>query len=244
MQPLSLTTLYLAILIALLQNTPAFAQWQSSLHADLGANNVSEGVFIRMADVAGYRFGNNIIEAGIQVDLMSNRDVFFSGFLVKATREFMIRNRPISVTGLYAFTPFSSLMHEINRGVVASLIHKQFHFELGTGFRTYAYNKKARDQYSIDQNARITEKWNTLYTISYHLKSADHPWNISLAVTNQDYFIVQQETNPILKLSGICNLDDRFSVFLDAFYQQAGLFNINIHYFGFYIRPGIVWHIN
>ena len=196
-----------------------------------------------MAGITGLQLDNYTLEAGFQTELLSYKPAFLSGIILKAGREFQIGKQAIELTGLYAISRFSELMHERNRGLFASTQHQKLHFILGTHFRTYAYNRDARNDIDLQGSARLTERWNLIYSIAYSVKPPGHPWNISLAVTNLDLFLIHQETNPMLRLSGTYTVRQNISLYLDAFYQQAGLFNINIHYFGFYIRPGIIWHI-
>lgn len=243
MKPSFHILVYLSILIALLQNTTALAQWQINFYTDIGVHNASDGGFVRMANVTGFDFDKSTLEAGFQTDLLSHKPTFFSGLMFRAGREFQIGDQKVQLTGLYTVGLFSDLMHELNRGLYASTQHKNFHFELGTHFRSYVYNKKAREEYNMQGNSRLTESWNLIYRIGYSLKPLEHPWNISLVVTNLDHFLIHQETNPMLQLSGKYNISRNISLHLDGFYQQAGLFNINIHYFGFYLRPGIKWQI-
>ncbi len=243
MKHLSHIFLYLAILTVLLQNTTVLAQWQSSFHSDIGIHNASDGGFVRMANVTGLRFNKFTFETGLQTELLSHKPTFLTGFMVRAGRELLIGEQKVQLNGLYTVSRFSDLMHELNRGLFATTQHKKFTFELGTHFRTYVYNKNAREKYNIQGNSRLTESWNLIYRIGYALKPPDHPWNLSLAVTNLDLFLIHQETNPMLQLSGKYNISLNISLYLDTFYQQAGMFNINVHYFGFYLRPGIKWHI-
>ena len=243
MKPLFHKILHLAILALFLQGTAALAQWQTSFHSDIGIHNASDGGFIRMGNVTGLRFNKFTFEAGLQAELLSHKPTFLSGILLRASRDFQIGEQTVKLTGLYSVSRFSDLMHELNRGVFATTKHKNFSFTLGTHFRTYAYNKKAQDEFDIQGNSRLTESWNLTYRIGYALKPPEHHWNLSLAVTNLDLFLIHQETNPMLQLSGAYEINPNISLYADAFYQQAGLFNINIHYFGFYFRPGIIWHI-
>ncbi len=235
---------FVFFLVFLFQGPGAEAQFQSGLYTDVGMNNVSEGLFIRMAGNAACQFGKNNLEAGFQTDLYGNREVFLSGYGLRASREVTVRSIPFDLAGFIIITPFSDILRETNRGLTAGMHRDQFFFSLGTNFRTYAYNKKAIDLYGLEGNTRLHEKWNLMYTVRYCLKPADHLWNLSLTVTNTDHFMIHQETNPMLQLKGAYSSDPRFRLFLEAWYQQAGLFNINIHYFGFFIRPGIIWHIN
>ena len=243
MKRLNHTILHLAILTALLQNTTAFAQWQSSFHSDIGIHNASDGGFVRMGNVTSFRFNDYILKAGLQTELISHKPTFLSGVMVRAGEELQIGEQKVQLTGLYTVNRFSDLMHELNRGLFATTSYKNFHFELGTHFRAYVYNKNAREEYNIQGNTRLTESWNLIYKIGYALKPPEHQWNLSLTVTNLDLFLIHQETNPMLQLSGTYAVSPNISLHADAFYQQAGLFNINIHYFGFYFRPGIKWHI-
>jgi hypothetical protein len=157
----------------------------------------------------------------------------------------MIKSTPIELQGFFLFNPFSDILRETNWGILLKSRLKHFDLALGTDFRTYAYSKKAINDYGIEKNAaKIHEPFNLIYSFSYYLKPTEDKWNIGLSVTNIDYFIINQETNPTLSLRGLYKLKSPLSLFAQAWYEPAGVLNLNINYFGFFIRTGIIWDIN
>ena len=87
-------------------------------------------------------------------------------------------------------------------GILAYLELKHFTFKLGTEFRTYHITQKASEEYDIESNKNLHENWNIMYLAGYNLKPIDNKWNIGIAITNIDYFLINQDINPMLYLQG------------------------------------------
>jgi hypothetical protein len=62
-------------------------------------------------------------------------------------------------------------------------------------------------------------------------------------VTNFDYFLVQQETNPMVRLTGHFRISDAAKIQSSLWYQGAGMLNIHANHYGFYFRTGVVWQV-
>lgn len=238
-----LKKILLVACLAILSTSPVRTQPQNFVYTDIGINNVSDGWFLRAGDILSYIDGDNTFQVGMRLDVINNRDVFFSGVRMMYARDLAIRSLPLELSGFFLFSPVSDILRETNAGLSATHTTDHFRFSLGTHFRTYAYTAKGIDRYGMDGNTRLRENWNLIYHISYAIKPPDNRWNIRAAVTNADHFLIYQETNPMLNITGNYTYNNNLEFVLDAWYQQAGLFNINVHYFGFVIRPGIVWHI-
>ncbi len=235
--------LFLFLLLPGLQQ-PIAAQIHNKFYSDVGLNNVSEGVFVSFAGLTTVQFGKNTVGGGLRFNVAGNHQTTVSGYRAEASRALQAGSLPLDLTAFVVVSPFSDILRETNRGVTVSTHRNQFFFCLGTNFRTYSYNNKAKQTYGIDQHTRLHEKWILMYTVRYSLKPPDSQWNLALGITSADYFKIGHETNPMLHLRGTYSSGQRFRFFMDAMYQQAGMFNISVHYFGFFIRPGIIWQLD
>ncbi|MCK5137271.1 MAG: hypothetical protein KAR19_15915 [Bacteroidales bacterium] len=220
------------------------AQTQISGYMDMGSNNVSDGIFIKTAGLVEYQFGKNSIETGLQVDLKSNNDRVFSGYSFKVSRQLQVKKFPFEIEGFCLWTPFSDVLRETNWGVLLDMKLNHFTLRFGTEFRSFAFTQKAIDSNGYIEDERIRENWNLVYSFGYHLKPADNQWNIGLSVTNIDYFIINQETNPVFTLRGQSRVSSTLNLFMEAWYKSAGAFNLSVNYFGFFFRTGIIWDIH
>jgi hypothetical protein len=218
------------------------AQTKVSVYTDEGQNNVSEGLFIKTAGLANYQFGKYNAEAGIQLDLKSNNNVL-PGYAFKFSKEFLIKRFSLEMLSFYLLTPYSDVLRETNWGFLVNI--KRKHFVIGTGvnFRTYALTKTKLRNPDYNTNTKIHEVGNIMYSFSYYLKPYDNRWNIFLSVKDFDNFNISQETNPVLNLGFTHKLSSPLRLFVESFYKSAGVLNMSVNYFGFYIRTGIIWNI-
>lgn len=214
------------------------------IYTDLGENNVSQGLFIKSACLVSYQEGKNLLETGFQLDLKNTNKNVFSGFSISGTRNFKIRNFPLEITGFWICTPFSELLRETNWGGRLNHENNHFGFSLGSNFRTYAFRQKAVREYGIAENAaKIHEIMNLIYSFDYQIKPKNNYWNIGVSLTNIDHFVLEQETNPMLKLNGLYKVSAPIILYIEAWYKSAGATNLAVNYFGFFFRTGIIWKI-
>ena len=218
------------------------AQPKLSFYTDLGENNVSKGLFIKTAGLGRYQFGNNLLESGFQADLKNTNKSVFSGFSISGSRNFMISHFQLGITGFWIITPFSELLRETNWGGLLKHENNHFEFSIGSNFRTYAFRQKAIREYGIENNAiKLHEILNLTYSLGYQLKPRDSQWNVGFTLTNNDNFLIEQETNPMLRLNGLYRLRTPLSIYVQAWYKSAGATNLAVNYFGFFFRTGIIW---
>ena len=220
------------------------AQPRINAYTDVGKNNASDGLFIKTASLASYQFGKYNVETGFQLDLKSHNKNIFSGYRIAASREFMIKDFPIGLQGFSIWTPFSDILRENNWGILLNFRRNHFATKIGTNFRTFAYTQNAIELYEFETNTKIHENWNLMYLFSYHLKPIENHWNIGLSVTNIDHFIINQETNPVFNFHALYQISSPLKLFAESWYKSAGAFNLNVNYFGFFFRTGIIWDIN
>ncbi|MBN2350200.1 MAG: hypothetical protein JXJ22_15280 [Bacteroidales bacterium] len=219
------------------------SQPQLYTYTEAGQNNISNGLFINTASITNYRFDKYKIEAGIQMGLKSYKENILTGYLIRASREFLINNLYYNLEGFFIITPFSEILKETNWGMTIHLKHNHIDACLGTNFRAYSFTQYAKTLYEFTGNTEMHENWNIMYSFSYYLKHIENPWNIGMSVTNVDHFTINQETNPVFNLKGIYKVSSLLSVFVESWYKSAGAFNLNVNYFGFLFRAGLVWNI-
>jgi len=234
------------IIVALfILNTSALAQLGLRLYTEIGKNNVSHGLYMKSSVMGGYRFKKYIVETSIQLDLKNGNKNVFSGYRINATRDFMIESVPLGLQAFFLYTTSFDILYETNWGASLNIRHNRFDMAIGTNFRTYAFTKKAIEQYGILKNAtKIHEIFNIMYSFNYYLNPTDDNWNAGLSITNIDYFMINQETNPIFILRGLYKLSEPICLFAQTSYRIAGLTNLQTNFFGLYFRTGLIWLIN
>ena len=217
------------------------AQWQGATYIDLGSHNASAGMLARLAVMAGYEKDKFRASSGIQLDLQGPLDKTFTGFFVQGGYQANIKQQPVWLDGFFRFNPFSDLVHETNWGAVASTQGVHMRYLLGMHFRTYKLSRQGAD--NQPKPAKVHENANLLYLLGYYLKPQDNNWNVGINVTNIDYYLLNQSTNPLFYLQGEYQPTERLRLFAEAWYKSAGAFNISVNYFGFLFRTGLIWKL-
>ncbi len=222
------------------------AQIKLQTFLDVGENNASEGVFIKNVYRGSYSYEKYSIDAGLQFDLYGSNPNVLTGFDITGSRAFSIKKFPFNVRGFFILNRFSDLLYDTNWGLKINTIKMQhFLIEVGTNFKSYAINAEAREKYNIDKSrSKLRENFNLIYTISVYVKPHDNDWNIGLSITNVDYYIINQSTNPVINLQTKYKPKSNLTMFLDSWYKQAGILNIYANYFGYFFRGGIIWEFS
>ncbi len=245
--PLTSSTLKFITLIVLMLHSIPESSAQLTLHSyvESGKNNVSEGHFLKNGYRGIFQHHHFNVEAGMQLDVISTNPNRLSGLDLIGSSTVLIWQNPLIVKGFFMLNRFSDILYETNWGVrmeTRKLNH--FSFELGTNFKTYAYNSKGRNQFNIPPEDRtLQEHFNLIYGLSAFLKPHTNDWNLSLTVTNIDYYVISQSTNPLLKITTIFKPVSHLALYVDAWYKQAGVFNISATHFGYFLRGGVIWDI-
>jgi hypothetical protein len=239
------TLKYFFINFMLIFSAAVTAQPGVSIYTDLGSNNVSNGIFIKSAALGFYKYGKNKFEAGFQTNLKNNNKNGFSGYTISASRNISIKDISFGLKGFFTLTLPSEILSETNWGALIEMRHRHFEMSMGTNFRTYNLRQNAVTRYEIDNTqTKIHEVYNLMYSFCYYLKPVDENWNIGLSVTNIDYFNINQETNPVINLKGMYKISSPVALYMQATYKSAGVTNLELNYFGFFFRTGIIWNIN
>jgi hypothetical protein len=211
--------------------------------ADAGKSNISDDMFLKSSFLGNYRWGKNHLEAGFQTNLMNRKNIVFSGFNINGSRDFKIKNTVLELNGFWLWTAYSQYIKEINYGFSLSMIQKHFEVMIGTNFRDHGIRKKVIDGIPIEDGAaKVHENFNLMYSLSYNVRTDESKWNTGVTVTNIDYFLIDQETNPCLNIHGSFRVSSPVRLFTEVWYKNAGMLNMSPNYFGFVIRGGVKWN--
>lgn len=243
-----LTILFLALLCI-----PGYSQFAESAYIDIGSSQVSSGAYMRAASITGYRIKNYEMQLGLQTMFGSAERKVFSGMFADVSGDYLIKGFSINANIFFRHNPFSDLVSETNFGLMVR--HSWDHIEMHLGYhsRIYSLKKDEVDQGDLeDPDLRIYEWRNFMYKGILWLRprtvllteQPDRHWNAGAALTNFDYFLIQQETNPILQGMFYYKLNPTWILYGECWYQGAGMLNLSANYYGFYIRTGFRWQIN
>jgi hypothetical protein len=168
-----------------------------------------------------------------------------SHYSINGSREFRIKNFPLSVNGFWLWIAPSEILKETDYGCFISMKQKHFEMKIGTSFRTYGFRKKTIEDFPIENGeTKIHEKFNTIYSFAYNLRPSYSRWNTGVTLTNIDYFLINQETNPYLNLHMSYKVSSPVKLFAEVWYKNAGFLNMSSNYFGYAIKIGLIWKIN
>lgn len=212
-------------------------------YVEFGSHSVSRGAFLKAGTFVAYHSNKNKVAAGLQYDLAGYGTSFFSGLNIDGSREFQIKKCPIELHALFRWNRATDYVRETNWGAYGRIKRKKWIFSLGWHWRTFALSAVGMNKFRFQENTRIHENRNLIYSIAYYIKPLDHEWNIGFCFTNVDRFLLNQETNPMMNVHATVQVKPRLRYFLEAWYKSAGSMNIAVDHFGFFIRTGIVWDI-
>jgi hypothetical protein len=220
-------------------------QLKQSIYLDAGSSTVSNGLFARPALTTSYGFNSFYGSTGFQWTFSSAERNALSGWFISGGSKFTVREIPLSVNLFYLINPYSKRIRESNPGGIIKYELNHLDIQFGYHIRRYRIKESAIEQGEPLSGPALSiwEYRNFLYRGTLHLKERDAPWNLSVTVTNFDYFLVQQETNPMLRLAGHFRISDAAKIHSALWYQGAGMSNIHANHYGFYFRTGIVWQV-
>ena len=217
------------------------AQYSAGVSVEGGTNYASDGFY---SDVTG-EFSANIYDwqvataAGISFSNASEN--IFNVLKLDVSRDFRINKIPLTGHVFYQWRPFSEILHEHNAGFIFHYLKNKFGYQLGLNTRFFKLPNKYAASNNYD-HVSIWEPINLMYKITYHQPLAEK-WDLRASVTNFDAFLIQQETNPMLITNVTYKISPTSIMYIDMGYLQAGLMNIRVNYFGYFIRGGIKWEL-
>ena len=237
-------TAALSVLL-LLWAIPGYGQLKQTVLVDAGSSTVSEGAFFRPAVMAAYRIDKFSVGTGFQWSFSSAERKVLSGGFISGSGDFKVREIPLSADLFVRRNPFSDVVRETLFGAVLNHERSRLDIHFGYHMRRYRLNENAVEPDTPFSGSALSiwEYRNFMYRGTVRLKERDAPWNLSVSVTNYDYFLIQQETNPMVNLAGYFRISDAVKLHSALWYQGAGMSNIHANHYGFYFRTGIVWQV-
>jgi len=209
----------------------------------VGQNNASSGAYLKTAFAGMYSFKNFNINSQLQFDVVNPQERTFSGLLLRGSKDSLFLKFPISFSAQYLFLPYSETLRESNISFIANGYKKGFSYALGVNFRTYAYTRQAVEDYDLEQQ-RLHENWTLIYNLGYTYSPHRYQWDVGLFLTNWDDFLINQDMNLFWRLKGQYYFNQKINLYAEANYLKSGTFNSSSNYFGYYIKTGIIWHVN
>jgi hypothetical protein len=227
------------------RNDPHVHTVNLNWYTDLAKNNTCSGFRGRMAVVTTLGIKDYQLKTGFLWTWPRQIEVNYSGWFVHAGGYFRIRKPTFEVTILYLVNLVSANVRETNLGVTLGYTGRHFSITLGNNSRTYLFLKKGYREKGLNEAAgnAIIEPRNFMYSFAWNLKPKNHPWNTMLRLTNFDHFLIQQETNPMLALLLPVQFGKNLTLCPEFWYQPAGLLNLQVNYFGYYVRLGVTWKL-
>lgn len=206
-----------------------------------GANYTSSGLYSDFAGGITAVISEWQFEARAGVTLSNERENLFNELKMDVSRDFSIKEKPVTGHVFYLWQPFSAILHEHNAGIVFQHRSNKFSYDIGFNTRIFQLPNAYAESNDYTQ-VSIWEPINLMYKITYYHPFSDQ-WEFKTSVTNFDVFLIQQETNPMLITNLGYQLSTTSKLYLDLGYLQAGLMNIRVNYFGYFIRGGIQWKL-
>jgi hypothetical protein len=234
-------------LLILLLCLPAFsvqAQYSLDGYIDIGANNVSSGVYVKPALISAYRYKFIKAQTGLMWTFPVTNGNGFAAWFINTKADFKIKKAKFEGGLFYRHIPFSKFAREHNWGLWLGFNSKHFTMKVGNNFHTYKITSKGMEEFGLtkDDDMKISEPRNLMYDFTYMVKPLDHPWNLMFGITDYDHFLIQQETNPMIR-ARFEHLVHGLRLYGELRYQTAGLLNLQVNYFGINLRTGVLWQL-
>ena len=220
--------------LILLLSLNVSAQHEIRTALESGANNVSEGTFLKLVAGYDYQWENLSVGADVRSRLIGNGTRMMDAFRAKVVLPFTVWEQKVEAMLFYQYLSMSDLIYESNPGFLITHKRKSFTYTLGTHVRSYLYTNKFDE--TLTDNS-FTEWLNLIYEIKYRFINTEK-WQATVAVTNYDQFLIHQESNPFLSTTFQYAVDKHFNMYATANYFTAGAFNLHVNSFGLWLRLG------
>ena len=87
-------------------------------------------------------------------------------------------------------------------------------------------------------NASISEPFKFLYRVEAFVRPATSSWNLAVAISNVDDYMMERPWTPMLYLRGWYDVNNHWRLHLAGKYKNAGMFHMNAHYYASELRVG------
>lgn len=235
---------YLIIALLLFGYQLVYGQFKAGAFVGGGTNPLEKPVFLSSGVYANAKY--KVFSAGYAMDInFTNRDIrAFNAIKTSLNYENWIKKTKFKIGLLYLFRPSTLLVAEHNIAIQIDYMIKNWEFRFGNNFRAFKFRKGIAEYLTSTEKKPLWESPNFMYMLRYYLKSDKYPIGAYVSITNFDWFIIEQESNPFVNIGAYYKLQDAgLNIFVDYNYQTAGFNNIRVNYFGMFFRTGVIWEI-
>ena len=217
-------------LASVAQDPAAEGKYAISLHAGYG-HNLTYGSFANF-DVDAYLPINQYFEAEANVRT-STANVHTLGVQLRPkfalpVGELFLEDRLMA--NFVVRDQVNEFTHAISLGYRMQYVSAQ----LGLFSRVMVpqpYEKNSDNEY-------ISEPFCLLYRIEAFVRPATSCWNIAIALSNVDDYMMERAWIPMLYLGGWYDVNDHWRLRLAGKYKNAGMFHMNAHYYAAEVNLG------
>lgn len=214
----------------------AKAQVSADLSLSTGCNYVSFGQYAKFAGQFFYQYKGWNFSAGAGAIFSQEREKKLDALRLSVSKDYTIKEFLFTTHIFYQRSPFSVRLNDQTAGIIFNHKRNRWYFDLGANTRVYSLTNKYKSGTGYSENA-LWEPVNVMYRLTWH-KPVGAKLEINTSITNFDQFLIEQETNPFLIADFQYGVTEKSKIYFDAVYQQSGLFNIKVNYFGYYLRAG------
>jgi hypothetical protein len=227
---LIILTFYLCGMMSMAQGHTADDKYAVSVHAGYG-HNLTYGSFANF-DMDAYLPINQHFEAEANVRT-STANVHTIGVQMRPkfalpVGELFLEDRLMAK--FVVRDQVNEFTHAISLGYRMQYVSAQ----LGLFSRVMVpqpYEKNSDNEY-------IAEPFCLLYRVEAFVRPATSYWNIAIALSNVDDYMLERGWNPMLYLGGWYDVNEHWRLRLAGKYKHAGMFHMNAHYYAAEVRVG------
>jgi hypothetical protein len=217
------------------QVQPGDTTYSVSLHAGYG-HNLTYGSFASF-DIDAYMPINPYFE--MQANIRTSTANFYT-IGVQLRPKFALQKGELYIEDrlmarFIARDQVDELLHAISIGYRMQYIDVQ----LGVINRVIIplpYERNTLDKY-------IVEPFQLLYRVEGFVRPLTSPWNIAIAISNADNYMIERPWVPMLYLGGWYDIDEHWRIRLSGKYKNAGMFHMNAHYYAAEVCVGAEYRL-
>ena len=124
----------------------------------------------------------------------------------------------------------NEFLHAISLGYRMQYVNVEFGL-INRVMMPLPYERNTLDKY-------IVEPFQLLYRVEGFVRPVISSWNIAIAISNADNYMIERPWTPMLYLGGWYDVNEHWRVRLSGKYKNAGMFHMNAHYYAAEVRVG------
>ena len=124
----------------------------------------------------------------------------------------------------------NEFLHAISLGYRMQYVNVEFGL-INRVMMPLPYERNTLDKY-------IVEPFQLLYRVEGFVRPVTSSWNIAIAISNADNYMIERPWTPMLYFGGWYDVNEHWRVRLSGKYKNAGMFHMNAHYYAAEVRVG------